>query len=62
MTTIHGRIHEGNKDFTKRMTAFSAVFTKAVGEELFPGTLNVQVREKLISGSTLEYPELKLMN
>jgi hypothetical protein len=68
MMMIHGRIHEGNKDFTKRMTAFSGVFTKAVGEELFPGTLNVQVHEKIkirehfrIPGTEIDEPEQDLL-
>jgi CTP-dependent riboflavin kinase len=68
MTTIHGRIREGNKDFTKRMTTFSAVFAKAVGEELFPGTLNVQVDQQIkirehfrISGAEIDEPEQDLL-
>ena len=68
MTTIHGRIHEGNKDFTKRMTAFSAVFAKTVGEELFPGTLNVQIDEQIkirehfrIPGAEIDEPEQDLL-
>jgi CTP-dependent riboflavin kinase len=68
MTTIHGRIHEGNKDFTKRMTAFSGVFAKAVGEELFPGTLNVQIDEEIkirehfrILGAEIDEPEQDLL-
>lgn len=68
MITIHGRLHEGNKDFTKRMTAFKHVFDEAVGEELFPGTLNVQIDGQLpinphfkIQGADIEEPEQDLL-
>lgn len=30
------------------MTAFLDVFTKAVGEELYPGTLNVEIDRKIL--------------
>ena len=68
MRTIRGRIHEGNKDFTKRMNAFAAAFENAVGETLFPGTLNVQVNEQIeikphfkILGAEINEPEQDLL-
>jgi CTP-dependent riboflavin kinase len=68
MVEVRGRIHEGNKDFTKRMNAFVEVFREAVGEDLFPGTLNVRVDKEIrikehfrISGADIGEPDQDLL-
>jgi len=34
---------QGMKHFSRRMTQYAAVFEKATGERLYPGTLNVDI-------------------
>jgi CTP-dependent riboflavin kinase len=68
MIIIHGRIHEGNKDFTKRMVTFKHLFAETVGEELFPGTLNVRIDRNFpiqphfkIRGAEIDEPDQDLL-
>jgi CTP-dependent riboflavin kinase len=57
---VTGRITHGVGDFRVRMVRFADVFERAVGEPLFPGTLNVDIQRPLrihedfrIPGSTI---------
>ncbi len=68
MKIVEGSLHNGSGDFTKRMTRFPGVFKHATGEELFPGTLNVQVKEEIeikehfrIRGSEIQEPDQDLL-
>ena len=68
MTITVGALHRGNGDFTKRMTKFRDVFKQATGQDLFPGTLNVRVPERIeikehfrIRGSEIEEPDQDLL-
>jgi CTP-dependent riboflavin kinase len=47
MTGVKGRVVQGFKHFQRRMTQFPDVFRKATGENLFPGTLNVEVGRRI---------------
>lgn len=47
MRVLTGEIVDGVGDFRQRMTLYAHVFERATGERLFPGTLNVRVREKV---------------
>jgi CTP-dependent riboflavin kinase len=40
---VSGRVTKGVGDFRKRMIAFPNAFSRATGEILFPGTLNIKV-------------------
>lgn len=44
---VTGRLIEGVGDFKRRMSAYPEVFERAVGEPLFPGTLNVEIAYEL---------------
>ena len=68
MKIVVGTLQNGRGDFTKRMIRFSDVFRQATGQDLFPGTLNVQVRERIdirehfrIRGSKIEEPDQDLL-
>jgi CTP-dependent riboflavin kinase len=61
MIEVRGVIHEGSGDFTKRMTKFRDVFTRAVGEELFPGTLNEPREHFRIEGVHIDEPDQDLL-
>jgi CTP-dependent riboflavin kinase len=59
---------QGLKHFSRRITQYSAVFEKATGEILYPGTLNVDigrpfpVREHFrIRGTEINEPEQDLL-
>jgi len=43
MIVVKGKVVSGFGHFRRRITDFPEVFRKATGEELFPGTLNVDV-------------------
>jgi CTP-dependent riboflavin kinase len=64
MEKVKGKIRSGIGHFIRRMTEFAEVFTEATGEELFAGTLNVEIAEKRpikehfrIKGSAINEPE-----
>ena len=68
MRSIKGTITGGVKDFGRRMTRFREVFTKATGEELYPGTLNVKINQVVpiredfrILGAEIGEPEQDLL-
>lgn len=68
MVTLRGTVQLGVRDFEKRMTNYAHVFEKAVGEKLYPGTINVRVamaipiREEFrISGTDIGEPEQDLL-
>lgn len=42
MLAVKGRIVNGIGDFKRRMTLFPEIFSRATGEKLFPGTLNIE--------------------
>ena len=55
---------EGLKHFSRRMTQYPEIFERATGERLYPGTLNVNVGERIpikehfrIHGEELNEPE-----
>ena len=59
---------EGLKHFSRRMTQYREVFERATGEKLFPGTLNVNVGERIqikehfrIRGTEINEPEQDLL-
>ncbi len=59
---------EGLKHFSRRMTQYPEVFERATGEKLFPGTLNVNVGERIqikehfrIRGTEINEPEQDLL-
>jgi CTP-dependent riboflavin kinase len=43
MALLKGTVIQGCRHFTQSMTKFPEVFSRATGEALFPGTLNVDV-------------------
>jgi hypothetical protein len=43
MTTLRGTVVSGFRHFTRRMTEFPEAFRKAAGEDLYPGTINIDV-------------------
>ncbi len=43
MLTIDGTVIEGVKHFTRRIIANQGIFKDAVGEGLYPGTINVKI-------------------
>ena len=47
MESVKGHIIAGAGDFCRRMTKFRDVFTKKVGEELYPATLNVKIDQEI---------------
>lgn len=47
MRIYRGIIQSGLGHFTFRMNRHAEVFAKATGEQLFPGTLNIRVAEKV---------------
>lgn len=69
MTILKGRVCRdgegaGAKHFSQRMTEYHEVFESATGEDLFPGTLNVNVGERIpvkehfrIHGKEINEPE-----
>lgn len=65
---VTGRVVHGIGDFRKRMTTYADVFTRVVGHELFPGTLNVEIDGSLavredfrIHGRDIDEPEQDLL-
>jgi len=44
---IEGEVVSGIQDFTRRMNKYPEIFSNAVGEELYPGTINVRVSKKI---------------
>lgn len=65
---VTGRLVDGIGDFRKRMTTYADVFTRVVGHELFPGTLNVEIERLLvvredfrILGRDIDEPEQDLI-
>jgi CTP-dependent riboflavin kinase len=59
---------QGLKHFTRRMTQYPEVFERATGERLFPGTLNVNVGERMpikehfrIRGAEINEPDQDLV-
>src|SRR5947207_2775336 len=68
MKIVVGALHIGNGDFAKRMERFHVVFRQATGQDLFPGTLNVRLAEKIqvrehfrIRGVDIEEPDQDLL-
>ena len=47
MYIVKGRIINGVRHFTDRMTKYPEVFTRATGEILIPGTINVQIEKSI---------------
>jgi CTP-dependent riboflavin kinase len=59
MITISGRVwRKGSGDFTKRMTRFPEEFRHATGENLFIGTLNVEIEKPLPVEEHFRMPDL----
>jgi len=53
MVLVKGRVVAGVGDFVPRMTKDRDVFTRAAGEQLYPGTMNVKIDRKFeINGSS----------
>jgi hypothetical protein len=42
-STLRGTVVSGFGDFTRRMTEFPEVFRRVTGENLYPGTINVEL-------------------
>lgn len=68
MVVLTGRVVQGCGHFRPRMTKYSEVFRRATGEELFKGTLNVQVCREIrvkehfrIRGTEIGEPEQDLL-
>ena len=68
MDSVKGLVVSAAGDFSRRMTEFRDVFTKNVGEELHPGTLNVKIDRKIeikedfrILGAEINEPEQDLL-
>jgi hypothetical protein len=68
MLVIKGQVVQGCNHFQQRMTNFRTVFRDSVGEELFPGTLNVKVDSEMpinehfrIRGATIGEPNQDLL-
>ena len=47
MVSVKGHVVKGCGHFRQRMTTHRDVFTRAAGEELYPGTMNVKIDRKL---------------
>lgn len=71
MMIVRGRVcpdGQGLKHFSKRMTEYPEVFKRATGEQLYPGTLNVNVGAPIpvkehfrILGTEINEPEQDLL-
>jgi CTP-dependent riboflavin kinase len=68
MVVLKGRVVQGCGHFRQRMTKYPEVFREATGEELFKGTLNVEVGRPIpvkeqfrISGAHIAEPEQDLL-
>jgi CTP-dependent riboflavin kinase len=66
---VKGGVVAGVGDVHRRKTKLRDVFTKAAGEELYPGTLNIKIdretkikREFRISGAGIDELVLKIKN
>lgn len=65
---VRGNIVRGSNHFEFRMTKYRDTFTKAAGQQLFPGTLNVKINHPIevredfrIKGSEIGEPEQDLV-
>jgi len=65
---VRGQIVRGCNHFQVRMTKYRHVFTKTLGQELFPGTLNVKIDGQIearedfrIKGTEIDEPEQDLI-
>jgi CTP-dependent riboflavin kinase len=68
MVSKTGRIVKGNGHFSGLMTRYRDVFQSAVGQALYPGTLNVKIDTKItikeefrISGADIGEPDQDLL-
>ncbi len=68
MILLKGQVVGGVAHFRQRMTNFPEAFKRATGENLFPGTLNVEVKRKIpvrehfrIPGTEVNEPEQDLL-
>lgn len=68
MIVLKGVVQKGVGHFQIRISKYRAIFKKATGEDLFPGTLNVNVGRKIeivehfrIKGSDIGEPDQDLL-
>jgi CTP-dependent riboflavin kinase len=68
MVTLRGTVQPGVRHFKERMTNYAHIFERAVGERLYPGTINVKVPTPIpirvefrISGKDIGEPEQDLL-
>jgi CTP-dependent riboflavin kinase len=68
MIKVVGRVRNGLGHFKKRMTQYPEVFRIATGENLYPGTLNVELDKSIpikeefrISGADIGEPDQDLL-
>lgn len=68
MLTVAGKVKNGHGHFRQRMTKYPEVFRKATGENLYPGTLNVELdtpvpikEEFRICGADIGEPDQDLL-
>src|SRR5260370_1497768 len=59
MITISGCVIKGVGDFGQRMIASPEVFSRATGENLFPGTLNVSVDKEIPIKEHFRIPDMQ---
>ena len=65
---VKGHVVKGVKHFTHRMTKYRDIFTKASGQELRPGTINVEIDHRIevredfrIEGWKIDEPDQDLI-
>ena len=65
---VKGHVVKGVKDFTRGMTKYPHIFTKAAGMKLFPGTINVKIDHEIkvredfrIKGAEIGEPDQDLI-
>jgi CTP-dependent riboflavin kinase len=68
MILLNGVVQKGAGHFKPRFEKFGEVFSKATGEKLYPGTLNVKVKALVtpiehfrVIGAEIEEPEQDLL-
>ena len=68
MIKVDGTVQSGVKHFVKRIEKYASVFTAATGEELYPGTINIRVAQRIpiqehfrIVGREIGEPEQDLL-
>lgn len=65
---VNGHVVRGSNHFEHRMTRYQHIFTKAAGQKLVPGTINVKINHRIevredfrIKGLEIDEPDQDLI-